>query len=164
MRRGASFLAIVLALAVASPAAAQDGPRPRVTVVVKSPPSTPTAPPSAKPPPPTLGQPILRKPLRTAVPVARSGQTPPPRSATTLAVAQTVAKGGFTPLKGLNGPSASAQAAQCRAQCAQARYICAAQDAGDCDSAWGECVVRCSGANYTDTPDLAFSAGYRPGP
>jgi hypothetical protein len=69
-----------------------------------------------------------------------------------------------TPLKGLSGPSASAQAAQCRAQCAEARYICTAQDAGDCDTVWGECVVRCSGASYTETPDLAFSAGYRPGP
>jgi hypothetical protein len=154
----------MLALAVACPAAAQDAQRPRVTVVVKSPTSTPTASPSVKPAPPTLGQPILRKPLRTAVPAARSGQTPPPRSTATLVVAQSAAKGGFTPLKGLNGPSASAQAAQCRTQCAQARYTCTAQEAGDCDTVWGECVVRCSGANYTDTPDLAFSAGYRPGP
>jgi hypothetical protein len=154
----------MLALAVAYPAAAQDAQRPRVTVVVKSPPSAPAASLSAKSAPPTLGQPILRKPLRTAVPAARSGQTPPRRSTATLVVFQSVAKGGFTPLRSLHGPSASAQAAQCRAQCAQARYICAAQEAGDCDTVWGECVVRCSGANYTDTPDLAFSAGYRRGP
>jgi hypothetical protein len=89
---------------------------------------------------------------------------PPPRTVTTLVVAQSDVKGGVTLLKGLNGPSASAQAAQCRAQCAQARYICSAHDDGDCDTVWGQCVVTCSGANYTDTPDLAFSAGYRPGP
>jgi hypothetical protein len=81
-----------------------------------------------------------------------------------LPLAAPILNGGVTPLKGLNGPSASAQAAQCRAQCAEARYVCTAQDAGDCDTVWGQCVVRCSGANYTDTPDLAFSAAYRAGP
>jgi len=107
---------------------------------------------------------VLRKPLRTATLAApRSAQTPlspvPP-----LVVAQSDIKAGVAPLKGLTGPSASAQAAQCRAQCAEARYICTAQEGGDCDTVWGQCVVRCSGANYTETPDLASSTGIRPGP
>jgi hypothetical protein len=155
---------VVLALATGSLAAAQDDPRPRVTVVVKSPASTPATPPTAKPAPLTPGQPVLRKPLRNSVAVSRSVQTPAPRSVQILAAAQSDVKAGVTPLKGLNGPTASAQAAQCRAQCAEARYVCTAHDAGDCDTVWEQCVVRCSGANYTDTPDLAFSAGYRPGP
>jgi hypothetical protein len=62
--------------------------------------------------------------------------------------------GGPAPLKGLNPPSALAQAAQCRAQCAEGRYVCTAQEAGDCDTVWGACVVRCSGATYTPAPDL----------
>jgi len=164
MRREALSMGIVLALAVAWPAAAQDQPRPRDTVVIKSPPSTPATPTAAKPATPPLGQPVLRKPLRNPVVAVRSGQTPAPRPVTTLVVAQSDVKGGVTPLKGLNGQSVSAIAAQCRTQCAQARYICTAHEAGDCDTDWGQCVVRCSGANYTDTPDLAFSAGYRPGP
>jgi hypothetical protein len=164
MRRVAPSIAIVLALAVALPAAAQDQPRPRDTVVIKSPPPTAPPPPAAKPATPPLGQPVLRKPLRNPLVAIRSGQTPAPRPVTTLVVAQSDVKAAVTPLKGLNGPSVSAIAAQCRTQCAQARYSCTAHDAGDCDTIWGQCVVTCSGANYTDTPDLAFSAGYRPGP
>ncbi len=91
------------------------------------------------------------------------GPITPSAAPATPALAPPILKGGLTRLKGLNPASASGQAAQCRAQCAQTRYICTAEDAGDCDSVWGECVVRCSGANYTDTPDLAFSSAYRPG-
>jgi len=159
MRRAGLSIVVLLALAVASPAAAQDGQRPRDTVVIKSPTSAPATPATAKPPAP-VGQPILRKPLRAAI---RAGQTLAPQSLP-LVLARSDVKGAVTPLKGLSGPSASSQAAQCRAQCAEARYACTAQEAGDCDTVWGECVVRCSGANYIDTPDLAFSAGYRPGP
>ncbi len=162
MRRGVSSIGIMLALAAALPAAAQDGQRGRVTVVIKSPPSTPATPPTPKAAAPSPTQPVLRKPLRAATAVAGSGRTPSSRPSAPLVVAQSTIKGGVTPLKGLNGPSASAVAAQCRTQCAQARYICTAQDAGDCDTVWGQCVVRCSGANYTETPDLAASSGYRP--
>jgi len=164
MRRGASWIAVVVVLAVALPAAAQDAQRPRDTVVIKSPAQPPATQPTAKPAPPTPGEPVLRKPLRTAPAASRIAEAPLSRSVAPLVVAQTNIKGGVTPLKGLNGPSASAVAAQCRAQCAEARYICTAQDAGDCDTAWGECVVRCSGANYTETPDLASSAADRPRP
>jgi len=163
MRRRALSMGMVLALAAASFAAAQDAPRPRDTVVIKSPTSTPAAPPTTKPAAPTVAQPVLRKPLRTANIAPRSSQTLPTQSLSPLLVAQSAVKGAVTPLKGLNGPSASTQAAQCRAQCAEARYICTAQEAGDCDTVWGECVVRCSGANYTETPDLASSAGDRIG-
>jgi hypothetical protein len=164
MRRTALPIGIVSALAAASLAAAQDGPRPRVTVVIKSPPtSASAATPTANPGPALPGQPALRKPLGPAAVAA--GRATPAHAFVSVAVAAPVAKGGgVTPLKGLNGPSASAVAAQCRAQCAQARYICTAQEAGDCDTVWGECVVRCSGSNYTSAPALAFSPPYRPGP
>jgi hypothetical protein len=79
-----------------------------------------------------------------------------------LTLAGASPKGGVTSLRGLNALSASAQAAQCRAQCAKARYICTAEDGGDCDSIWSQCVVGCSGANAIDRSDLAFSATYRP--
>ncbi len=153
----------MLTLAAASLAAAQDDQRSRITVVIKSPTSAPAAgaTPTAKPAPQLPGQPALRKPLGPAV---AAGRNTPVRSFASAALAAPILKAGVTPLKGLNPPSASAQAAQCRAQCSEARYICTAQEAGDCDTVWGECVVRCSGANYTDTPDLAFSAGYRPRP
>jgi hypothetical protein len=162
MRRGALSIGITLALAAASLAAAQDAPRPRVTVVIKSPPpsaSATTA--TAKSAPALPGQPALRKPLG---PAAAAGRAPPAHAFASAALAAPVVKGGVTPLKGLNGPSALAVAAQCRAQCAEARYMCTAQEAGDCDTVWGECVVRCSGANYTSAPALAFSPPYRPGP
>jgi len=156
MRRRALSIGIILAVFVSAPVArAQDAQRPRITVVVKSPPSAPQTP----------GEPSLRQPLRASTAAAaRSGQTPALRPMAPVAAAQSDIKGGITPLKGLNGPSASAMAAQCRAQCAEARYICTAQDAGDCDAVWGQCVVRCSGANYAETPDLATSAGARPRP
>jgi hypothetical protein len=169
MRRRALSIGVLLVLAAACPAAApfalaQDGQRPRDTVVIKSQPATPATPQTAKPAQPTPGQPVLRKPLRTATIAApRSGPTPL-SPVQPLVVAQSDIKAGVAPLKGLNGPSASAQAAQCRAQCAKARYICTAQGAGDCDTVWGQCVVHCSGANYTETPDLASSTANRPGP
>jgi hypothetical protein len=161
MRRAAPSIGIVLALAVASFAAAQDAQRPRDTLVIKSPPPTSATPPTTKPALQTPGQPVLRKPLRTANIAPRSRQTLPEPSLSPLLVAQSTVKGAVIPLKGLVGPSASTQAAQCRAQCAEARYTCTAQESGDCDTVWGECVVRCSGANYTETPDLASSTPYR---
>jgi hypothetical protein len=123
-------------LAAASGAYAHSGPRPRLTVVIQA---------------PSPVEPALRKPLGVPA-VARSPLYP----ATTV-----VRKGGVAPLK---RASALNFAAQCRAQCAQARYICTARDAGDCDTVWGQCVVRCNGASSTEAPGVAFSAAYRPGP
>jgi hypothetical protein len=143
MRRRPSAIGTMLALAAASIAWAQEGPRPRLTVTIDSP-AAASAP----------AKPLLRKPL---------GLDDASGSVAALSRTGPTLKGGFTPLTGLNPKSASANAAQCRTQCAKARYICTAHDAGDCDTVWGQCVVRCSGANYTDTPDLAFSAAYRPG-
>jgi hypothetical protein len=127
-------LAVGLLAAVAS-ASAQGGPRPRLTVVIQAPPAV---------------EPVLRKPL--GVPAA-------PRSPLSPA-ATVVRKGAVTPLK---PASALNLAAQCRAQCAQDRYICTAQEAGDCDTVWGRCVVHCGVAGSTDAPGVAFSAGYRMG-
>jgi hypothetical protein len=143
MRRAAPSIGIVWALAVASLAAAQDAPRPRVTVVIKpAAPSTTTA--SDKAVPTLPDQPALRKAIRPAI---GAGRAAPFSSSVSLALAAPIVMGGVAPLKGLNALSPSAQASQCRAQCAKARYICTAQDAGDCDTVWGQCVVRCSGAN-----------------
>jgi len=140
---------MVLALAAGSLVAAQDQPRPRVTVVVKSPaPATPLV----------LGQPTLRRPIGLALNHATSaGKAAPLGSFAALVLAQSDLRGAAS-LRGLNPLSASAKAAQCRAQCGEARYVCAAHDAGDCDTVWGRCVVGCSGVSYARTPDLALGA------
>jgi hypothetical protein len=152
MRRAAPPIAIILALAAPWRAMAEDGQRPRVTVVIQT---------AARHPPPAAPRPpALRKPLERLAPATVMSRRV---SASPMLAALTI-KGAVTPFRGLKGPSPSGAAAQCRAQCAERRYVCAAEDAGDCDAVWGECVVHCSGASYTRTPDLAWSAGYRPGP
>jgi hypothetical protein len=156
MRVWSSATGIVLALVAASLAAAQTTPRPRITVVINSPAASPAATTASARP----DQPTLRTPLGAAA-MGRTGLSPSPMS---LALPAPALTKGVTPMKGLNPLSASGLAAQCRAQCAEARYICTAHDSGDCDTVWGQCVVRCSGANYTETPDLASPAGARPGP
>jgi hypothetical protein len=165
MRSGAWSIGVVLIAAVVWWASApwvfaQDTPRPRVTLVIKSSTSAPAS--TAKPAAPVPGQP--QRPVQPTLrkPIGAPAALPPTRTPVSLALAAPGPKGGVTPLRGLNPPSASAQASQCRAQCAKARYVCTAEEGGDCDTVWGECVVRCSGANFTETPDLASSAVYRP--
>jgi len=147
---------LAVAGVVSTFAAAQDKPRSRVTVVVKAPSagasaSTATAP-TVKRAPSASGQPLLRRPLSPLV----AGRDPLSlaRSLAALVAVQSAPAGGPAPLRGLNPPSALAQAAQCRAQCAESRYVCTAREAGDCDTVWGACVVGCSGATYKETPDL----------
>jgi len=141
---------------MASGALAQGQPRPRTTVVVQAPAPAPAA--TAKPALAVPGEPVLRKPATLALRDSTNPAKPPPGSLAALVLAQSDFKGALPLLKGLNPPSASAQAAQCRAQCGEARYVCAVRDAGDCDTVWGQCEVRCSGAAYTRTPDLAVGA------
>jgi hypothetical protein len=150
MRRGASTIGIVLALGSGFGAAAQDQPRPRVTVVVNAPTSSSGASTAASP-----NQPTLRKPLGLPARQAKAAaQTPDAQTLAALALVEANPTGRPSPLRGLDRQSPSASKAQCRAQCSQARYVCKAREAGDCDTVWGACVVRCSGVGYTRTPDL----------
>jgi hypothetical protein len=143
----------VLALASAAPSAAQEAPRPRLTVVINPRPGDLASAASDQPElRPSFGLATRTSTLVTPAPLT-ADLPPPTPSAPRL-------KGETPRPKALNPSSRSALAAQCRAQCAAARYICTAREAGDCDAFWGECVVRCSGANYRDTSDLAVSSAY----
>jgi len=102
-------------------------------------------------------QPTLRQPLGLPASQGKTtaATTPDAQAFAALALVETNSAGRASPLRGLNRQSPSAAAAQCRAQCGEARYICAAREAGDCDTVWGACVVRCSGVNYSRPPNLA---------
>lgn len=81
------------------------------------------------------------KPRRTRVIAPAPAAVEAPKPAERLALPAIAA---------LPGPTATGSAAQCRTTCAQARYVCTAQnpEGEDCTATWGQCVIGCSGSAY----------------
>ncbi len=87
---------------------------------------------------------------------------------TASAMGRSLAPGRLASRRPLLRLSSSAGAPQCRAQCAQSRYACAAQagdgGGGDCDTSWGQCVVACGSDayRYSDTSAQGYARSFGP--
>ncbi len=116
MRRRLALL--ILALAVASPASAQQAP----TTLISPPAATP----------------VLRGSL-SADAAAAPDATSPVAANAAAALAQS-----FIPLRSLPDTPVAGAAGQCRLSCAQSYYFCLSGDGGDdCPATWGQCRAAC---------------------
>ncbi|WP_304168312.1 hypothetical protein [Phenylobacterium aquaticum] len=139
MRR--ALLLSVLALALASPAGAQQGGR--ITVITPS--------------PLQAGGVALRGALSSAPASATSAPGRTPLNDPSQDLPDPAAALALSPARPPAGGLSTEEVGQCRLSCAQTYYFCLAQDAAqDCSPQWGQCRAAC------DAPEVSrdLAAGY----